>query len=451
MLQINEAIGNVQLMQKINRLKVLHYIRRHKGVARPEIAKNTGLSPSSVTNIVTYLLEKKLVVETGRVDSKEVGRKAVLIKFNSLAANLISVNIEINKIAIAVTDLDGNIVRKNEINLLKKEREDQILKEIEKGISSIMNDKQKSSDSEKAIGTENVIGIGIAVSGLVIDDERLEISASMQWKGLSLREYFEKLFNLPVFIQNNSKTKALAVLRQNGVAPDENVIFLDLAMGVGMINLYENEINEAVIGEIGHTTVKKDGPECFCGNRGCLEVMCSVDAIINQCKDLLRAGRCSVLREILKEKSNEVKAGEMMSNGTPDVLEVFEDLEYLDDKDIEDIEQHISYEAILEAFDEGDIDVEKVFDECGEYLGIGIANIINIFKPTRIIIDGDILLESDFIYERALTEARKRAYGQFTKNLKINKVKIDTEKAIKGISFYVADKIFDLMGPEIYF
>ena len=130
MLQINEAIGNVQLMQKINRLKVLNYIRQNTGVARPEIAKNTGLSPSSVTNIVTYLLDKKLVVETGRVDTKEVGRKATLIKFNPLAANVVSVNIEINKIIIALTDLDGNIIRKREIGLFKKQKEDVILKEI---------------------------------------------------------------------------------------------------------------------------------------------------------------------------------------------------------------------------------------------------------------------------------------------------------------------------------
>jgi len=436
--QINEAIGNVQLMQKINRLKVLNYIRRHSGVARPEIAKNTGLSPSSVTNIVSYLLEKKLVIETGRVATREVGRKATLIKFNPLAANVISVNIEINKIIIAVTDLEGNIIRKKEIKLPKKEKEDVILKDIEKGISSIMSDKQRNSEHEK------IIGIGIAVSGVVTGDERLEISASMQWKGLPLREYFEKLFNLPVFIQNNSKTKALAVLRQNGVEADENVIFLDLAMGVGIINLYKNEINEAVAGEIGHTTVKKDGPLCFCGNRGCLEVMCSVDAIINQCKELLTKGKCPVLRKILEKKTNEAKFVEV---GDSNYQEISEDLNDKYDNDINDIEQHISYEAILEAFNKGDKDVEKVLSECAEYLGIGIANIINIFNPSRIIIDGDILLESDFIYEKALTEARKRAYEQFTRNIKINKVEIDANKAIKGISHYVTDKIFDLMGP----
>ena len=440
MLQINGAVGNVQLMQKINRLKVLNYIRQHTEVARPEIAKSTGLSPSSVTNIVTYLMDKKLVIEMGRVDSKEVGRKAVLIRFNPSAANVISINIEINRITIALTDLEGNIIRKNEINLLKQERDAEILKEIEKGIGNIIKEAKKNQ------AFEDIIGIGIAVSGLVVNDERLEISASLKWKGLSMREHFEKLFHLPVFIQNNSKTKALAVLRKNGVHADENVVFLDLAMGVGMINFYGNEINDAVVGEIGHTTVKKDGPQCFCGNRGCLEVMCSVETIILQCKELLKAGECPELKRLLEKSIIEAanKSGEKNAISKINVKNEEKTSDAEDNK-----YQLISYEMVLEAFSEGDKGVSKVLKESGEYLGIGIANIINIFNPTRIIIDGDILLSSDFVYKEALEEAKSRAYEQFTKVLEFNKVKIDTEKAIMGISLYVTDKIFDLMGPEI--
>ena len=124
---------------------------------------------------------------------------------------------------------------------------------IEKEISMIL-------DKTKDLEFSNIVGIGIAVSGLVLNDERLEISASLKWKGLSLKEYFEKIFKLPVYVQNNSKTKALAVLRKNGINTEENIIFLNLTMGVGIINFYKNEINESVIGEIGHTTVKGWSP-----------------------------------------------------------------------------------------------------------------------------------------------------------------------------------------------
>ena len=278
-------------------------------------------------------------MEVGRVNSKEVGRKAVLIRFNPAAANIISVNIEISGIDIAFTDLDGSIIKKRTLKLSDRINEYEILKMIEKEISMIL-------DKTKDLEFSNIVGIGIAVSGLVLNDERLEISASLKWKGLSLKEYFEKIFKLPVYVQNNSKTKALAVLRKNGINTEENIIFLDLTMGVGIINFYKNEINESVIGEIGHTTVKKDGPLCFCGNRGCLEVMCSVDTIVDKCNRLLQQGRCLLLKDLIEKKN------------TP-----------------------ITYEAIIEAFSIGDDDVRNVLTECGQYLGIGIANIINIFNP----------------------------------------------------------------------
>jgi N-acetylglucosamine repressor len=203
-------------------------------------------------------------------------------------------------------------------------------------------------------------------------------------------------------------------LRKNGINTEENIIFLDLTMGVGIINFYKNEINESVIGEIGHTTVKKDGPLCFCGNRGCLEVMCSVDTIVDKCNRLLQQGRCLLLKDLIEKKN------------TP-----------------------ITYEAIIEAFNIGDDDVRNVLTECGQYLGIGIANIINIFNPKRIIINGHQLLKTEYIYKTAIDEANSRAYEQFTKDLKYEKVNIDADRAITGVSLYVTDRLFDLMGPEI--
>jgi len=443
-LQINGAVGNVQLMQKINRLKVLNYIRQHSEAARPEIAKSTGLSPSSVTNIVTYLMDKKLVIEVGRVDSKEVGRKAALIRFNPSAASIISINIEISRITMALTDLDGNIISKNEVRLYKQETNDEVLKIIEKGVSYLLQGEKRS------LLSSNIIGIGIAVSGLVLDDGRVEISTSLRWKGLSLKEYFEKIFHIPIYIQNNSKTKALAVLRKNGIHSDENIIFLDLAMGVGIINFYRNEINEAVIGEIGHTTVKKDGPRCFCGNRGCLEVMCSVETIISQCSELLKEGKCAELQKILNRNSMEEKSvSQTINNSKNDNTKIESDVNNTHISNTTNKNELLTYDMVLEAFEMGDKDVREVLRECGEYLGIGIANIINIFNPKKIIINGDVLLCSDYIYENALVEARSRAYERFMDGLEFNKVNIDMEKAIKGVSLYVTDRVFDLAGPEI--
>ena len=75
---MNGQVGNVHLMQKLNRLKVLSCIRKNPYVVRPAVAEQTGLSLASITNIVSFLIEKGLVVETGLENAERIGRKAVL-------------------------------------------------------------------------------------------------------------------------------------------------------------------------------------------------------------------------------------------------------------------------------------------------------------------------------------------------------------------------------------
>lgn len=405
-MKIVNEIGNVQLMQKINRIKVLECIILKGPVARPEISKQTGLSLSSITNIVTYLLDKGLVAETGTVDSKDVGRKATLIRFNPSTFNVISVNIEANKIDMALTDLSGEILELRQINVGRLMKDYEILNAVKKEVSQLI-------DSGSRHGAD-VAGIGIGVSGLVQESGILTISSSMRWKGLSIKEQFENTFHIPVYIQNNSKTKALWALRSYIGDEDRNVIFLDLTMGVGIISLFENKINEAVKGEFGHTTVKKDGPLCFCGNHGCLEIMCSVDTVVNSCSELLDKGKCKILKGLL-----------------------------------EGYKTTLDYDLVLEAHQKGDQDVMQILLECGQYLGIGIANIINIFNPQRLIINGDILLKSEFIYETAIKEASSRAYEQFLADMKYQKVEIGDKESIKGVSLYVTDKLFELSSTII--
>ncbi len=400
-MKLVDEVGNVQLMQRINRLKVLETIRSKGPLARPEIARMTGLSPSSITNIITYLLERDLVAGMGTIDSRDVGRKATLIRFNPSAHGIVAVNVEIDKANIALTDLAGNILVMRDLAFDRRTLDFEILGLIKKEITLLLE-----GDTVQRNG---VIGMGLAVSGLVKDEGRFVFSSSLRWKGLSIKEQFESLFRIPVFIQNNSKTKAIWALNKHVEDNDRNVIFLDLTMGIGIISFYDHRINEAVIGELGHTTVKKDGPPCFCGNRGCLELMCSVDAVLSNCREKLSRGRCAILAAQMKDGDGK-----------------------------------LSYDAVLHAYASGDGDVRAILKECGEYLGMGIANIINLFNPQRIIINGDVLLKSGFIEETAKAEAGKRANEELMKGIKYQKVDIGIEESIQGIVLYVAGRMFEL-------
>lgn len=403
-------VGNVQLMQKINRLKVLKLIRQRGEISRPEISRETGLSPSSVTNVISHFMDISLVKELGPVDSKEVGRKAVLIRFNADSSLIVAVDIDISRVIISLTNMEGDIRETHEMAVPPSVSNYGILDLIQHEIARMISPAANGAGALPTQGSDRKIGgIGIAVSGAVQDSDRLVISSSLKWTELPIKEYYEAAFHIPVFVENNSKTKVLYTFRNKDTRLEKNVIFLDLSSGIGIVHFYNHKINPTITGEIGHTSVKKDGPLCFCGNRGCLELMCSVKGIVARVSELLAHGKCPVLRELLAGKE-----------AAPD------------------------FPAILKAEKGGDRDVCRIIRQNGEYLGIGIANIINLFHPQRIAINGDQLFQSDLLYQTAISVGHQRAFKDFVKDTVIEKINISTEDAIKGISLNVVDKLFEL-------
>lgn len=390
------GVGNVALMQRINRVKVLEYIRKNGPAARTEISKNTSLSLSSITNIINFLLSKGLVFQVGPVSSQSVGRKASLIAFNASAMELIAVNVETDEAEIALTDLSGKALSCRRVSLQGHKDSHAVLSLLEAEIRSLLPE------------AKNPQAIGIAVNGHVVAGSGVVISSIMRWKAVDVKAYFQKKFDLHVYVTNNTKTKAQWQIGEYGAQVAQNLVFLDLTQGVGIISFYGGKINESVAGELGHTTVMKDGPQCFCGNRGCLELVCSVDYILTQCRKARAAGKCLWM----------------------------EDPEKLD------------FAAAVRAFEAGDAEVADIFRECAEYLGIGLANIISIFEPSLIVINDDQLTRCDFIYQVARAEAERRAYNMFTRPVEYERVNVTSSQALTGVAQYVADRLFDLDGPD---
>ena len=417
-----DTIGNVSLMQRINRLKVLDCIRANEFITRPEIARETGLSLATITNITKFLLKNKLIAENGFAEAKTAGRKAALIGLNYDAMHVAAVDIGSKEINIALCNLKGEIKDSTAIPADTSAKGQKILQLTAENISLLTEGRRKNSRKSKKLP---IVAVGVALSGIIQDDEKLLLSTSLKWKDISIKKYFEDNLQIPCFVQNDSVTKAMYAINRETEDKSRyrNIIFLDLDMGVGAISIYDNKINEAVTGEFGHTTVKKDGPACFCGNNGCLEVMCSVESIIGRCAEMLAENKCRILRDILKEKGCD-KAGSDACR--PD------------------------YNTVIEAFDRGDKDVKDILKECGEYLGIGMANLINMFNPDKIIINGDMLIKSDYIYNIVLRETKKRAYELFADGVVYERVNIGMKESMSGLTRFITEKLFSLTGEKIF-
>ncbi len=381
---MNRIAGNSQLIQKVNRLKVLNYIRRNPDVPRPAIAQQTGLSVSSLTNITSYLLEKGLLTESGTENVGRVGRKGTLLRFRAEAYNLICIFLSAESINISYTDLEGSVISRICLDTDSLTPRD-FINTVHKEVISLIN----------KYGKKRVLGIEIAISGMVLNGNRFVLSSSLKWTEFDLKETLEKETGIPVFVENISVLKAMWYFCCSKYADKDNMLLVDLENGIGACQYYNGEINRAMLGEIGHTTVEKDGEPCFCGNRGCLEIMCSVQRI----------------EQLYSEYS-----------GT----------------------KNIPIAEITERLSCGDTAAECAVRECAQYLGIGLANLVSLCKPSLMVINIGSIKSLSAVTVLAVEELYRRAYPALLEELDIRETSISEEETLRGAAFNLCDLLFDI-------
>lgn len=366
-------VGNVQLMQKINRLKILNYIRENKIAFRPEIAKKTGLSLSSVTNIVTYLMSKDIIESDSGLIKNTVGRRADVLRFNFSAYNLVCVLVEHGALTVAFCDLSGEVIEKS-VQKIKSETGEQLIENIVSNVKKMLGKYQE----------KKVLAVGIALSALVLKEEIY--SAPLNLHMPLFRESLEEKIGVSVFVENITNTKAVWQFKGKEKVFD-NVLFMDLDEGIGAVQFTDGSINRSAVGEIGHTTVEADGEACVCGNKGCLETICSYEKVLESCK----------------------KHG---------------------------------FSCVSDAETKGD--KKEIFGRFIKYLGIGISNLVTIFNPQLIVINYGSFKKCPSILEMAVEEMRRRTHSIFTNKLVVKYADFTTDEIICGVALYMCDVIFSL-------
>ncbi|MBI5098933.1 MAG: ROK family protein [Nitrospirae bacterium] len=245
-------------------------------------------------------------------------------------------------------------------------------------------------DDEKTrmlISGTNIAGIGIGVAGLIDRKEGRIIKspniASMD--GLPIREIFEREFSVPVVVENDANAYAYGE-KWIGTGKDINsFVVLTLGTGLGGGHIYNGELYEGPF-EIGHIIIEPNGRFCPCGSHGCLESYASGRAIADRAITSLESGTKSSLVD---------SCGGNYYKITPELV----------------------FQKALD----GDNLSREIFREVGQYLGIGIANLINIFSIEAVIIGGGLIGAWDLFIEELTKEAFKRSFKPYSSNIKILK------------------------------
>lgn len=330
---------------------VLDTIRKYGPINRYEIARKTSLSPATVTNITDKLIKAGFISEVPSSVSKR-GRKPINLTLSNKNHLSIGIEIDARYITGVVIGLDGDVQKSERIEVNRSTPED-IFQETVKVYNSLVS----------CLDRRKIIGLGVGIPGLIDPKNRMVIfSAVLGWRDVSVDEFLS-IIDVPLFIEDNVRAITLGELWYGAGIGKENLLCIGAGRGIsaGIVidgAIYSGPNDRA--GEFGHMVIEKDGKKCKCGNYGCLEPYVSTETIIEK------------------------------------VLEGIENNAYtrFSPKDEDRL-----FEEIVQAGKEGDKFILNIFEEVGEYLGIGIANIINFFNPELIILADELSKAGDLILD----------------------------------------------------
>ena len=243
---------------------------------------------------------------------------------------------------------------------------------------------------KKFMGTEEtsgIAGIGIGVAGL-IDRKNGKVLESPNIKSINnlpLREKFEKEFSMPVILENDANAYAYGEKWLGAGKNYNNFFVLTIGTGLGGGLIYNGALYEGPA-EIGHMTIVPSGRYCTCGSYGCLESYASGRAIVDRAVSSLEKGAESLLSKC---------CGGNFYKITPEIV----------------------YQTAME----GDSLSREVFREAGQFLGIGMANLINLLNLEAIIIGGGLIGAWDIFIEDIKKEIAKRAFKPLSATVEIIK------------------------------
>ncbi len=272
---------NLENVKFNNQSAVLRLLNDRGAMSRKDIAEEVGLTAASVTSICTELLEKNIITELGEVtEEKRAGRKKILVDLNSHYKNVLCIAIETDETYISVTDMKGNIIASQRMETDWNMAPELFLERVANEAGRILWDHNISKDK--------LLGTGVTLPGKVDSENGLSLGAYTIWKKvLPVGEIIEKLLGTKVYVENNLKAAALYEILFGRGRDEKNLFLLKWGPGVGSAMIFDGKVYNGannMAGEIGHTTLGKDGRLCKCGRKGCLELYVSTHAILDDIK-----------------------------------------------------------------------------------------------------------------------------------------------------------------------
>ncbi len=321
-------------------------------------------------------------------------------KHDSLA---LGIDIGGTKILTAVANNKGKMLSRDHSITPAKEGQDVVVKSILESVGRAL--------AQAKIAAADLTAIGLGAPGLSNPETGILFTSPNLpgWKDVPLRDIIAKELGKETFLINDANAAAVGELYFGAGRGTRNFIYVTVSTGIGGGIIIDGKIytgSTGTAGELGHMVIDDEGPACNCGNRGCWETLASGTALAREARLGITEGGVTCILKYANGDMEKIKA-----------------------------------EAIHEAAKAGDNLANQLIARTAYYLGVGLANLINIFNPEVIVIGGGLSNIGDMLLEPAFEEAGRRAFKQSYQAVRFACAELGRNSGVLGAAAFALEKI----------
>lgn len=335
-------MGDTAALRAGNTARVLNEIRRRDTVARVDLAGTLGLSAATVTAVVTDLLAQGLILESKTVTTPGRGRPRKQLTLNPTAGHVAGAKLNTHSVTVAILNFTGDVVADAEAPLSSPAvSPGDLVRALMAGFDKVL--------AASGLSHGDIAGFGVGIPGFVERETGLcRWSPILREAPLNVRDLLQREIGCPVTIDNDANLATLAELWFGNGRYHRDFLVVTIEHGVGLGVVIDGQLFRGARGlgaEFGHTKVQIDGALCRCGQRGCLEAYVADFALVRE------AGAA------------------LTGHALP-------------------TETHALIALLADRARAGDAVPAAIFRRAGRMLGLGLANLLNLFDPGVIILTG---------------------------------------------------------------
>ena len=320
------------------------------GTARTDLASRSGLSRATISAIAAELIESGIVVD-GPQRASRGGRPARVLQFAEASRTLIGVELGASHLSAVRTDLRGHVQA--------AERHEHDVQADPEGTLHILG---RVLESLLSTSTVPVIGIGLGVPSPILHDRPGRLSADLfpRWASVDLASWVTAHTGLPTMLDNDANLGALAEHWWGAGRGRTDFAYVKVATGVGAGVIINGDIyrgSGGIAGEIGHTAIDSSGPRCRCGLSGCLESMVGTQSLLERAREAAIAHPTPL-----------PWAGEALT-----------------------------LQSLIDSANDGEPTARELIARTGHWLGIALANLLNLINPSCIVLGGRLTRAGDLL------------------------------------------------------